>query len=80
MRARDAILAAVRDHSIRIGHLSRSDLLYLDDQTRLFSTDFRNKYNGLPAEVRLSATDILSDDWYLMKDGKIIGSHWPIPQ
>lgn len=66
MRLRDALIAAIQNPALRIGKMDRSPLLTLDNQQRLFSDELRSKYGFRPVEVKLSAKDILEEDWYVV--------------
>lgn len=68
MRLRDAIVAAIR-YDVELAKKDRSDTLRINDKMQFISSGFRSKYQQQP-EVRLNAVDCLSEDWYLIRDGK----------
>ena len=68
MKLRDSIVAAIR-YNVELAKKDRSDTLRINEKLEFVSSGFRAKYQRQP-EVRLSASDCLSEDWYLMKDGK----------
>lgn len=67
MRLREAMIAAIR-YNAQLARHDRSDVLRIE-QGRFVSSAFLAKYHG-QAEVKLNAYDCLSEDWYLVKDGK----------
>lgn len=68
MRLRDAIVAAIR-YDVELAKKDRSDTLRINDKMQFISSGFRSKYQQQP-EVILNAVDYLSEDWYLIRDGK----------
>lgn len=67
MRLREAMIYALR-FDARLAKKDRSGTLKIEG-SKFVSDAFRAKYGG-PKEVCLDAKDCLSEDWYLMKNGK----------
>lgn len=65
MRLREAVLFAIR-HDAELTRRDRSDNLRINGMR--FVGTYRSKYSG-QAEIKLGLTDVLSEDWILMKNG-----------
>lgn len=67
MRLREAMVLAIKYDAI-LAKNGRPDTLKIENM-KFVPSEYRSKYHKC-SEVKLSAKDCLSDDWYLMKNGK----------
>ena len=68
------MIYAIR-YNAKLAKADRSDVLSIEDG-RFIPSLFRSKYSNY-SEVKLTATECLAEDWYLMKDGKeFIPNEW----
>lgn len=71
MHLRNAILRALQ-HDAWITYPSRpAPLRVAGPPYAFFPSEYRSKYGfGLAPEARVTAEEVLRDDWYLVKDGR----------